>query len=569
MDPTQVVLSYTGQGPYAGGEQVEVKQEENGGAEQQGREEYQKSRDRGERSHREHSPDRKRKRSRSRDRGRDRRRRSRSKDREPRGSRDRDRDRDRARNKDRDRGRGRERDRGARRRSHRSRSYDKEKGKTQERPNSIPRRWPSQCWDVAPRGFEHISPLQYKAMQAAGQVPTVGAPPPALGEATQALPVPPPPQPAASQMTRQARRLYIGNIPFGITEDLMINFFNDKMQESRLCSAPGYPVLAVQINMDKNFAFVEFRSVEETTNAMAFDGIMLQGQALKIRRPKDYAPIPGLTGKFLAYFYSGVKHIPGVVSTVVPDGPHKVFCGGLPTYLSDDQVKELLCSFGDLKSFNLVKDSGTTFSKGYCFFEYVIEGITDAAIQGLNGMQLGDKKLIVQRASVGASKVITGEGADMSMFMPSIPNVPLPINIPGLQVAGTAQEATEVLCLMNMVSKEELEDDEEYEGIMEDVREECSRYGEVVSVEIPRPVGGIMEDVREECSRYGEVVSVEIPRPVGGVDIPGVGKIFVEFGSADQCSKAHSALAGRKFANRVVVTSFFDLVKYHNKEFVS
>ena len=51
-------------------------------------------------------------------------------------------------------------------------------------------------------------------------------------------------------------------------------------------------------------------------------------------------------------------------------------------------------------------------------------------------MQLGDKKLIVQRASVGASKMITGEGADMSMFMPSIPNVSLPINIPGLQVRG-------------------------------------------------------------------------------------------------------------------------------------
>ena len=53
---------------------------------------------------------------------------------------------------------------------------------------------------------------------AAGQVPTIGIPPPALGEATTPLPVPPPPQPAASQMTRQARRLYIGNIPFGITE---------------------------------------------------------------------------------------------------------------------------------------------------------------------------------------------------------------------------------------------------------------------------------------------------------------------------------------------------------------
>jgi len=94
-------------------------------------------------------------------------------------------------------------------------------------------------------------------MVAAGQVPTAGIPPPALGQATEALPVPPPPLPAASQMTRQARRLYIGNIPFGITEDLMLRFFNDKMVESNLLAAPGNPVLAVQINMDKNFAFVE------------------------------------------------------------------------------------------------------------------------------------------------------------------------------------------------------------------------------------------------------------------------------------------------------------------------
>lgn len=156
---------------------------------------------------------------------------------------------------------------------------------------------------------------------AAGQVPTAGIPPPALGQATEALPVPPPPLPAASQMTRQARRLYIGNIPFGITEDLMLRFFNDKMVESNLLAAPGNPVLAVQINMDKNFAFVEvrtlvnsevfislqFRSVEETTNAMAFDGIVLQGQSLKIRRPKDYQPIPGLTGNTLCVCSSCVN----------------------------------------------------------------------------------------------------------------------------------------------------------------------------------------------------------------------------------------------------------------------
>ena len=38
-------------------------------------------------------------------------------------------------------------------------------------------------------------------------------------------------------------------------------------------------------------------------------------------------------------------------------------------------------------------------------------------------------------------------------------------------------------------------------------------------------ITGIMEDVRDECSKYGEVKSVEIPRPIDGMTIPGVGKV--------------------------------------------
>lgn len=44
---------------------------------------------------------------------------------------------------------------------------------------------------------------------------------------------------------------------------------------------------------------------------------------------------------------------------------------------------------------------------------------------------------------------------------------------------------------MNMVAPEELLDDEEYEEIVEDVRDECSKYGQVKSIEIPRPVDGL------------------------------------------------------------------------------
>lgn len=67
-------------------------------------------------------------------------------------------------------------------------------------------------------------------------------------------------------------RLYVGNIPFGVTEEEMMEFFNQQMHLSGLAQAVGNPVLACQINLDKNFAFLEFRSIDETTQAMAFDG---------------------------------------------------------------------------------------------------------------------------------------------------------------------------------------------------------------------------------------------------------------------------------------------------------
>ena len=57
-----------------------------------------------------------------------------------------------------------------------------------------------------------------------------------------------------------------------------------------------------------------------------------------------------------------------------------------------------------------------------------------------------------------------------------------------LQAAG---QQTEVLCLLNMVQPEELADEEEYEDILEDIREECGKFGQVRSIEIPRPVPGV------------------------------------------------------------------------------
>jgi hypothetical protein len=44
-------------------------------------------------------------------------------------------------------------------------------------------------------------------------------------------------------------------------QEEMMEFFNQQMHLSGLAQAAGNPVLACQINLDKNFAFLEVRIV--------------------------------------------------------------------------------------------------------------------------------------------------------------------------------------------------------------------------------------------------------------------------------------------------------------------
>ncbi|KAG0143531.1 hypothetical protein CROQUDRAFT_661160 [Cronartium quercuum f. sp. fusiforme G11] len=353
---------------------------------------------------------------------------------------------------------------------------------------------------------------------------------------------------------RQARRLYVGNILHTANEMNVAEFFNAKMKELGLVSRPGddgpaptiseNPVVAVQVNHEKNYAFVEFRNAEEATHGMSFDGIIFQNQALKIRRPKDY------TGTE----HAGISHIPGVVSTNVPDSPNKIFIGGLPSYLTDDQVMELLKSFGELKSFNLVKDtsSGGQISKGFAFCEYVDPDLTDIACQGLNGMELGDRYLVVQRAQIGQnakkekeqSELLNGglAGGDRrnhNGHYPSFGGQQPPASVLAAAKAGEG-EKTRVLQMLNMVNQEELVDDQEYSEILEDIRDECSKYGTIEEVKIPRPV-------KNEKGRMDVKASESVE---------GLGKVFIKFAHIEECTSALTAIAGRQFAGRVIICAY-------------
>ncbi|XP_016996522.2 splicing factor U2AF 50 kDa subunit [Drosophila takahashii] len=383
-------------------------------------------------------------------------------------------------------------------------------------------------WDIPPTGYAHLTPLQYKAMQASGQIASrivLDAMP--TGESA-----------AIAMVTRQARRLYVGNIPFGVTEEDMIEFFNQQIVAIGVETAQhsdGRAVLTCQTNLEKNFAFLEFRSMDEATQALNFDGINFRGQTLKIRRPHDYQPVasfgppePEVSSSFkIPTITVNTPSIYAVttgqvISAQVPDSPNKIYVGGLPTCLNEMQIKELLLSFGELKGFNLVKESSTSLSKGFAFFEYVDPTVTETAIAGLNGMQLGDRRLVVQRSIPGGKNGMFG-------------GVPV-VQVPGISTLLATGSPSEVLCLFNMVLPEELLDEEEFQDIR--------------------------TDIKQECTKYGEVRSIKIPRPIGQATQRGCGKVFVQFETVEDCQKALKALSGRKFSGRIVMTSFYDSKKY-------
>lgn len=206
--------------------------------------------------------------------------------------------------------------------------------------------------------------------------------------------------------TRHARRIYAGGIPARATEVEIANFFNDIVTRALApVRLDGPPVLKVYLNTEKCYAFVEFPSIELCTACMSLDGVRFDHYTgptiIRVRRPNDYRPelLPPSTAPIPVLNIS-VLGLTGVSSNV--SGPGKVFVGGLPYNLTDEQVMELLGAFGPIKAFHQVRDPGSVTTKGYGFCEYVNIANAEAAIAGLNGMALGDKTLTVRIATTGS-----------------------------------------------------------------------------------------------------------------------------------------------------------------------
>ncbi|KAF5842237.1 hypothetical protein DUNSADRAFT_8637 [Dunaliella salina] len=334
---------------------------------------------------------------------------------------------------------------------------------------------PPQLAAAAPTGFSSALPGPPAMPGFTGGVLNMPGPVPGFPNMT-SLPMAHPP---SQQATRHARRTYVGGLPPTAVEQSIATFFSSALAAIGGNSAgPGNAVVNVYINKEKNFSFVEPNDYNPAAAAAL--------------GPSGPNPNLNLSAIGLGASKSGVDttSMPTLATASVPthripghpDAENRIFVGGIPYYLTEEQCRELLGSFGAIKSFELIKDKETGMGKGYGFVVYQDYNVTDIAIAGLHGLKMGERTLTVRRAEPAGSA-----GAAALPAAPlGVPGaLPAATAVPGMAAAPVV--GSRIVVLQEAVTPEELTDNEEYKEIIEDMKEECSKHGPLKRVIIPRP----------------------------------------------------------------------------------
>lgn len=408
--------------------------------------------------------------------------------------------------------------------------------------------------------------------------------------------------------TKALRELYVGNLPSGITSQQLTQFLNQVAQAVKVNTLPGEPILSATLGGGGLFAFVEFRTADEAQNGLRLNGVELLGAQLKIGRPKGYEQTtPGqlaLPGAPTSVALPGAAGAAAGAAVSAID--HRLCLINIPTFVSEERIRELLITFGQLKFFALQKDLNQK-SVGVAFFEYNDMMTQQQARAALEGLELGAKRLSVKRPE---------EVIQMGLVARE-------------QKLGNRVVASKVLFLKNIVTPDDLRSDASYQDICTDIRLEAEKFGPVVSLEVPRSrggggvpmdtplnnmlMGGAMFALQNTAANEEEstpgaaakaapkahaaLAPVPVPQPAnplalavvgnkeqlaipgsGGkldgptsaefdANAPGIGYAFIEFANIEGSSKAKKALHGRRFGTNEVEAEYFSEDKYYARNF--
>ncbi|KAJ1449597.1 hypothetical protein M885DRAFT_535114 [Pelagophyceae sp. CCMP2097] len=388
-------------------------------------------------------------------------------------------------------------DRSRSRRKERSRSGDRDHDRSRERSR---RKSPSP--ERKPKRSRFSSEPPPAAMAPGVGVGAVGG---IMAAAAQAGLVP-----AQTDMsTKPYRELFVGNTPPLTTERALLDHLNAAMATARLATAPGAAIVTCRVST--NFAFIEFRTIEDCDRGLNLTGIPFMGQALKIGRPSKYdgpmtpcaswqqvsqdggsAPDPRMLG--------GGPQLGTAEKTL-----RELFIGNTTANMSEGAIKHFLCTVAREMG-QVVADGepivSLRLSGHYAFVELRSAEETDAMLQ-FSGIPFCGSELRIGRPSKYATN--SGKAAPEATWgdvlqayrdgaLPPLAREQPPKLLARETVAALARVAenpTRVVRLAGLLATARAAarpasaaaSDALDEDVCADIRGECSKYGNATSVE--------------------------------------------------------------------------------------
>ena len=319
---------------------------------------------------------------------------------------------------------------------------------------------------------------------------------------------------------------------------LLLQFLNGAMRRVKICGPHETPILNCRVNT--KFAFVELVNSEMANKALNLNGIPFLGAVLKVSRPSKYAGphVPAQTWQQL----TGQSLPAGTVLDAEQEKINReLFVGNTTPEMTERMLREFLGNAMEQVGLNVMAGNPITSCRVSGKFAFVeLRSPQEAAnALNLNNIPFMGAQLRVGRPSKWSGPPDNhGNWEDiLAKYMSGELQAGNTAPGQGAAAMNGNVKRTRVVELQNMLSNDDLADESEYNDLLEDTREECGQFGQLLNVVIPK---------------VGEA---------------GATKIFLEYASTDDAMKAIKGLEGRTFDGQRVQATFFDEQKFVKKDF--
>jgi hypothetical protein len=340
------------------------------------------------------------------------------------------------------------------------------------------------------------------------------------------------------------RELFVGNTPAGTSELLLQHFVNAAMRRSGLCGPYESPVVNARVN--SKFAFVELNSIDMANKCLNLNGIPFLNVQLKICRPSKYIGpvVPAIT-----WFQLTGQDSNNIYDPEMEKLQRELFVGNTTPEMTAQMLQDFLGSA--MQQVGLATAPGNPISACRVSGKFAFIELR-SAIEAANALNLNNIPYLGTALRVGRpskyngppeqhlnwedilAKFLSGElqpsnyGAPTTTTDTTATNVNEPVS---------ETPISRIVELRNMLTADDLNNPEEYQDIYDDTKEQCSEFGTLQSIVIPRA---------------NEV---------------GATKIFLEFETTTDAAAAIAGLQGRTFDGRLVEATYYDEIKFANKDY--